>query len=115
MKKLRTLALVIFAGFILTSCNTWQRTNIQTVQAKPSSASCQWLYLLNKIRTELGWARGQGFEPQFPRSERGVLPLDDPRILKFYNKIKDFSIKGLLPNRLSSRNLHISGEAKQKL
>lgn len=26
-------------------------------------------------------ARGQGFEPQFPRPERGVLPLDDPRIL----------------------------------
>lgn len=24
-------------------------------------------------------ARGQGLEPQFPRPERGVLPLDDPR------------------------------------
>ena len=26
-------------------------------------------------------ARGQGFEPQFLRPERNVLPLDDPRII----------------------------------
>ena len=25
-------------------------------------------------------AAGQGFEPQFPRPERGVLPLDDPAL-----------------------------------
>tara|TARA_B100000745_G_scaffold152605_1_gene99862 strand:- start:1689 stop:2051 length:363 start_codon:yes stop_codon:yes gene_type:complete len=31
---------------------------------------------------------GQGFEPQLPRPERGVLPLDDPAIAPQYQKTR---------------------------
>ena len=36
-------------------------------------------------------ARGQGFEPQLPGPKPGVLPLDDPRLIKYYKCTNQWS------------------------
>ena len=53
------------------------------------------LYIINEAKR----ARGQGFEPQFSGSEPEVLPLDDPRMVRFHSPRVFYTFKYFLTER----------------